>query len=223
MKTVNVIKVIANKKGGQVFPPLYFNGKDSLVKGIENAKHYRKLGSAVMENGRKKVLKAHPGIVIELVTENLEPTPEITEEKPTLYDEAVEMLDILDEAEDEEATEENDTGETAEIDEETEDEEDDKRMSKRLDQYRKGYHDSVSYSGKKSKVNGDEVSECLMGLTPEDVMAAAEEILELPTGELVAKYAHLNPGQRRMNAGNRIRAAVKREDVTIDDVKAVLH
>ena len=208
MKTVNVIKVIANKKGEAVIPPLYFDGKDSLVEGIENAKHYRKLGSAVMEAGRKKIIKAHGGAVIEFVTENLEPTPIITEEK-TLFDEATEMeaeLDLTDS-----------------LDLSDEDGEDNKRMSKRLDRYRKDYHDSVSYSGKKSKVSGDEVSLALMGLTPEAVMKAAENILDLAEGELAVKYAHLNPGQRRMNAGNRIRAAVKREDITIDEVKAVLH
>ena len=208
MKTVNVIKVIANKEGEGTFPPLYFDGKDSLVEGIKNAKHYRKLGSAVMENGRKKILKAHPGSVIEFMAENLEPVPTITEEgDPAILNEETNTL--FDEV----------NAMDAELED---DDEDDKRMSKRLDRYRKDYHDSVSYSGKKSKVNGDDVALALMGLTPEQVMAAAENILDLPEGELVAKYAHLNPGQRRMNAGNRIRAAVKREDITIDEVKAVV-
>ena len=59
----------------------------------------------------------------------------------------------------------------------------------------------------------------LAGAEPLAVIWAAERLLGLESGELATKYAHLNPGQKRMNAGNRIRAAIKRGDATIDDLK----
>lgn len=96
-------------------------------------------------------------------------------------------------------------------------------MSGQLNRYREKYSDAVSYAGKKSKVNGDEISLALLSLTPKQVMNAAEKVLGLPENELVSRYASLNPGQQRMNAGNRIRAAVKRGDVTIESVRKVVH
>lgn len=95
-----------------------------------------------------------------------------------------------------------------------------RKMSATLDRYKAGYKETVAYSGSKSQNNGDTVAQFLAGLAPEDVMRIAERLLEMEAGTLVAKYEGLNPGQKRMNSGNRIRAAVKRGDATIDDVKA---
>ena len=98
-----------------------------------------------------------------------------------------------------------------------------KNMAATLAKYRMGYEDTASYSGRLSKHNGDDVAAILAGAEPGQVMAAAEALLGLEAGELVAKYDRLNPGQKRMNAGNRIRAAIKRGDATIEDLQRVWH
>lgn len=94
-----------------------------------------------------------------------------------------------------------------------------RKMASTLNRYRAGYTDTVSCSSRLSKNNGDDVAVMLAGAEPLAVIWAAERLLGLESGELATKYAHLNPGQKRMNAGNRIRAAIKRGDATIDDLK----
>ena len=94
-----------------------------------------------------------------------------------------------------------------------------KTMSGTMSKYRKAYEPTVAYSGRVSLNKGDEVATMLAGLSPLAVIEAAERLLGFESGELVAKYAHLNPGQKRMNGGNRIRSAIKREAVTIADLK----
>lgn len=94
-------------------------------------------------------------------------------------------------------------------------------MSATLLKYRASYVDTVSSSNRPSLHNGDVVAKFLAGQDPLIVMAAAERILGLDTGFLTAKYASLNPGQQRMNAGNRIRAALKRGDITAAELKLV--
>ena len=91
-------------------------------------------------------------------------------------------------------------------------------MSETLQCYRQGYESTTSYSGVKSLNNGDDVAHFLDGMSPTEVLQAAERILGFEDGELQAKYAHLNAGQQRMNGGNRIRAALKREDISTDDL-----
>ena len=91
-------------------------------------------------------------------------------------------------------------------------------MSETLQRYRQGYESATSYSGVKSLNNGDDVAHFLDGMSPTEVLQAAERILGFEDGELQAKYAHLNAGQQRMNGGNRIRAALKREDISTDDL-----
>lgn len=96
-------------------------------------------------------------------------------------------------------------------------------MSSTLNRYRETYEDTAAYSGRLSKHNGDDVAKLLAGATPEAVIAAAEVLLGLEVGELETRYANLNPGQRRMNAGNRIRACIKRGDKTADELAAAIH
>lgn len=91
-------------------------------------------------------------------------------------------------------------------------------MAQTLLRYRAGYQDTVSSSNRPSLHNGDPVAVFLAGQDPAIVMAAAERILGLATGFLSEKYASLNPGQKRMNAGNRIRAALKRGDITANQL-----
>ena len=96
-------------------------------------------------------------------------------------------------------------------------------MSSTLNRYRETYEDTAAYSGRLSKHNGDDVAKLLAGATPEAVIAAAEVLLKLEEGELETRYASLNPGQRRMNAGNRIRAAIKRGDAEVGQLAKALH
>ena len=70
--------------------------------------------------------------------------------------------------------------------------------------------------------NGDPIADLLRPLTPMQVALAADKLLDEPDGTHAEKYAHLNPGQVRMNSGNRIRGAVKRGAATIDDVATVV-
>lgn len=97
-----------------------------------------------------------------------------------------------------------------------------RRQDNVLAKYRGGYENSTTAHGHKSKCNGDKVARALEGHTPETVMAAAEILLGMAQGELVAKYAKLNPGQRRMNSGNRIRNAVKKGIITANNIEEVI-
>lgn len=96
------------------------------------------------------------------------------------------------------------------------------RMSEHLAKYRGGYTPTVSYSGSKSHHNGDDLASLLAASPPDVAIAAAERVCDLEPGTLAVKYDHMNPGQKRMNAGNRIRAAMKRGDVNLDQVAKVV-
>lgn len=96
-------------------------------------------------------------------------------------------------------------------------------MSRKLREARQRYEVTVAASGNASADNADVIAQALRGLEPRQVVAAAERILGMTEGELWARYERLNPGQQRMNAGNRIRGAIKRGDVVADEVIAQLH
>lgn len=83
------------------------------------------------------------------------------------------------------------------------------KMAQTLRKYRGGYQPGLAYSGRKSLNSGDAVAAAMHELSPAKSIALAEDLLKLEPGTLSAKYGHLNPGQQRMNAGNRIRAAFK--------------
>jgi hypothetical protein len=91
-------------------------------------------------------------------------------------------------------------------------------MAETLLQYRTGYVPSIAYSGRKSLNNGDAIAQFLAGAEPAQVAILVEGILGLESGMLTAKYASLNPGQVRMNCGNRLRAAIKRGDIAETDL-----
>ena len=95
-------------------------------------------------------------------------------------------------------------------------------MTEQLKEARKHYTASKSSNGSTSAHNGDDVATLLAGNSPQIVCSTAEKLAGLKSGELVKKYGHLNPGQVRMCAGNRIRAMVKKETVTVDDVAKTL-
>jgi hypothetical protein len=91
-------------------------------------------------------------------------------------------------------------------------------MSATLAKYREQYVLSIASAGRKSLSKGDDLAELLQMLTGKQVCQIAE--LALGIEGLWAKYERLNNGQQRMNAGNRIRAAIKRGDLTIEEVQA---
>ena len=90
------------------------------------------------------------------------------------------------------------------------------RMREHLSKYKPRYIAITSGSGNSSLCNGDDVAQRLAGKTPIEVLELAERLLGI---ELKSKYANLNPGQVRMNCGNRIRSAVKKGAVALDLVK----
>lgn len=97
-----------------------------------------------------------------------------------------------------------------------------RRQDRVLARYRGSYKDTTAASGHKSKNNGDAVAIALAGAEPLVVVAAAERLAGLAEGELLAKYAKLNPGQQRMNSGNRIRNLVKKGIVSVEQVVEAL-
>ncbi len=105
-----------------------------------------------------------------------------------------------------------------ELDDEDE-EEASRNMSRTLDRYRAlgHYQPSIGPNGSKSESNHDVVANWLEGREPAEVMMLAEQLLGLDRGFLMEKYGHLNRGQQRMNSGNRIRAALKRGELVVDE------
>jgi len=57
---------------------------------------------------------------------------------------------------------------------------------------------------------GDEAAVMLRGKSLDETYTAAARFLRVPENDLRTKYEHLNPGQQRMNLGNKIRFAIKK-------------
>lgn len=98
-------------------------------------------------------------------------------------------------------------------------------QSEQLRAYKTNYESYQTPNGSISMDNGDDVALVLRGASPEAVMAAAEKLKGLEPGTLVTRYKKLNPGARRMNSGNQIRAMVKKGEIdnkkVIATIKAV--
>ena len=93
------------------------------------------------------------------------------------------------------------------------------KMAQTLRKHRANYQPVKAYSGKPSLDNGGDLAVALRGLSPEAVIGLAERVLDgVDEGELAERYAARNPGQKRMNAGNLIRNAIKRNELTVKDV-----
>ena len=83
-----------------------------------------------------------------------------------------------------------------------------------LAKYRVNYVKTDGYAGL-SINTGDDTATKLRMFEPDRVVAIAEAVLPgIKAGELAKRYAKLNPGMRRMNSGNRIRAAIKKGTIT---------
>ena len=90
-------------------------------------------------------------------------------------------------------------------------------MAQTLAKYRaKGRYGVFATDNRSGIDNGDPIAAKLRGLSPDEVVALASRVLDEDLG---AKYGHLNAGQRRMNASNKLRGAVKRGDVKVTDIK----
>ena len=73
-------------------------------------------------------------------------------------------------------------------------------------------------AGRGTLNNGDVIAVAFEVLNADQVCAVADVLLKAGKAFHAKKYAALNSGMRRMNAGNRIRAAVKRGDIEVKDV-----
>ncbi len=91
-----------------------------------------------------------------------------------------------------------------------------------LRKYRVNYVHTDGYNGL-SINNGDTIADQLKMCEPTRVVRIAEAVLPgIKAGELAKRYAKLNPGMQRMNAGNRIRSAVKNGTVTATALKKAI-
>jgi hypothetical protein len=85
------------------------------------------------------------------------------------------------------------------------------RQSAALAAARVRYERGVAASGRPTQHNGDPVAHALEGLWPSEALALAERLCGLEAGSLAVLYAERNPGSQRMNAGNRVRGWLRRE------------
>ena len=79
-------------------------------------------------------------------------------------------------------------------------------MAEQLRRARVRYVKTKRPSGAGSMDNGDTIAKNLRDLEPEEVMTIADRVCEESAGFHAAKYDGLNPGQKRMNSGNKIRS-----------------
>lgn len=86
------------------------------------------------------------------------------------------------------------------------------RMAEALRKARQHYVKARRPSGAATAHNGDTIAKELLDYEPLEVAALADRCLALPKGTHAARYDGLNPGQIRMNSGNRIRGAWKRAE-----------
>lgn len=91
-------------------------------------------------------------------------------------------------------------------------------MSGQLAKYRTGYTLTITATGNKSLSNGDDLAKFLEGKTTQEVCRLADQWTPNKDGQPhEERYKRLNPGQQRMNAGNKLRAAWKKGAITITE------
>ena len=100
--------------------------------------------------------------------------------------------------------------------------EDAKSLSDTMGDYRKNYTKAKDYAGRPTLHSGDDLAKTLLPLSPDEVVGLAERVLGFDENELAEKYSHLNAGQRRMTCGNKLRFALKKETITLADVKKAI-
>lgn len=95
------------------------------------------------------------------------------------------------------------------LDEESDDDLEDEApcsMAEQLRRARVRYVKTKRPGGAGSMDNGDTIAKNLRDFEPEEVMTIADRVCEESAGFHAAKYDGLNPGQKRMNSGNKIRS-----------------
>ena len=79
------------------------------------------------------------------------------------------------------------------------------RMAGQLKAARVRYTKTKRPAGSSSADCADAIAKALRDFEPVEVCEIADKVFKLPIGSHEAKYSSLNPGQKRMNSGNRIR------------------
>ena len=95
------------------------------------------------------------------------------------------------------------------------------RMSEQLKAARVRYAKTKRPSGAASADNADAIARALRDYEPLEVCEIADKVFKLPIGSHESKYSGLNPGQKRMNAGNRIRGLWRKLWTTDDKIEIV--
>ncbi len=111
------------------------------------------------------------------------------------------IVSIEDEDLDEDDDREDDRGADVDLGEESAG----SRMAEQLKAARVRYAKTKRPSGAASADNADAIAKALRDFEPLEVCEIADKVFKLPIGSHESKYSGLNPGQRRMNSGNRIR------------------
>ena len=123
-----------------------------------------------------------------------------------IYEPKVEpIVSIEDEDRDEDDDREDDHGADVDLEESA-----GCRMSEQLKAARVRYTKTRRPSGAASADNADAIAKALRDYEPLEVCEIADRVFNLPLGSHGVKYSKLNPGQIRMNSGNRIRAYWKK-------------
>ena len=95
------------------------------------------------------------------------------------------------------------------------------RMSEQLKAARVRYAKTKRPSGAASADNADAIAKALRDYEPSEVCEIADRVFNLPLGSHESKYSRLNPGQKRMNSGNRIRGLWRKLWTTDDKIEIV--
>ena len=95
------------------------------------------------------------------------------------------------------------------------------RMSRQLKAARVRYMKTKRPSGAASADNADVIARALRDYEPLEVCEIADKVFRLPLGSHESKYSRLNPGQKRMNSGNRIRGLWRKLWTTDDKIEIV--
>lgn len=90
------------------------------------------------------------------------------------------------------------------------------QMAEALRKARVRYTKTRRPSGAMSADCADALARELREIEPADAMTLCDKVMQEPIGTAEAKYANLNNGQKRMNSGNRIRAALKKAQAAQD-------
>ena len=93
------------------------------------------------------------------------------------------------------------------------------RMAEQLKAARVRYAKTKRPSGAASADNADAIAKALRDFEPLEVCEIADKVFKLPLGSHEAKYSKLNPGQKRMNSGNRIRGLWRKLWIADDKIE----